>query len=79
MAVLTGWAVDDTGCRTPDKGTGFCVRISECKTMMKFLKCKKMFSEKEKEALRSYRCGFYQDEPKVCCNDEPITLGNLYL
>ncbi|KAK9737974.1 Trypsin [Popillia japonica] len=75
MAVLTGWAVDDTGCRTPDKGTGFCVRISECKTMMKFLKCKKMFSEKEKEALRSYRCGFYQDEPKVCCNDEPITLG----
>lgn len=73
--LVTGWAVDDDGCRTPDGGSGSCKRISECETMLQFINSKTVFSQKEQRALKSYRCGLYGDEWKVCCQNEPIDLG----
>ncbi|GJQ76778.1 hypothetical protein Trydic_g15618 [Trypoxylus dichotomus] len=68
------WAVDDDGCRTPDRGVGNCVVVTKCDTMLEFITSKQR-TEWEINALDSYRCGVYEGEPKVCCPTQPISLG----
>ncbi|KAH0999250.1 hypothetical protein HUJ04_006059, partial [Dendroctonus ponderosae] len=69
------WVVEDDGCRTPDRGTGNCIPITDCKPMLNVLqRVKRPISDAVMKRLQSYTCGSYGSSIKVCCPPSEIVL-----
>ncbi|KAJ8933243.1 hypothetical protein NQ314_014139, partial [Rhamnusium bicolor] len=65
----------DEGCRTPDRGVGDCIPLSECKPLTDFLKsASKPLSQNVINKLNSYTCSFEANSVKVCCPSTPINI-----
>ncbi|KAJ8933246.1 hypothetical protein NQ314_014142, partial [Rhamnusium bicolor] len=74
------WAVDDEGCRTPDRAVGNCILAKQCPSITNFLKmAPKPLPSYIKRKLRAYICNFSKGQVKVCCpeNRIPIQLSNM--
>ncbi|RZC43210.1 uncharacterized protein BDFB_002243, partial [Asbolus verrucosus] len=72
------WAIEDEGCRTPDRGVGTCITIYKCKPMMDLLEqVSQPIPSKVSNLLKSYHCGFDGNQPKVCCPNKPINVPGL--
>ncbi|XP_066157985.1 phenoloxidase-activating factor 3-like [Euwallacea fornicatus] len=66
---------DDNGCRTPNRGVGNCLPISECHSMLNFLKTLKMpISQVVSKSIQAYTCGVVENHVKVCCPLDPTEL-----
>ncbi|XP_066157604.1 phenoloxidase-activating factor 3-like isoform X1 [Euwallacea fornicatus] len=66
---------EDSGCRTPNRGVGNCLPVSECPTMLDVLsRIKRPISEVILKRIQAYTCGVAGGSIKVCCPSEPIEL-----
>lgn len=70
---LPEWAIEDDGCRTPDRGVGSCVPIRQCSHMVQFMsEIPKPYSNAVVSYLRRFQCGQEGNSIKVCCPSQPI-------
>ncbi|XP_066255147.1 transmembrane protease serine 9-like [Euwallacea similis] len=66
---------DDNGCRTPNKGVGNCLPLSECQSMLDVLTTlKKPISQDVLKRIQAYTCGVAGGTIKVCCPSQSIEL-----
>ncbi|XP_017773667.1 PREDICTED: serine protease easter-like isoform X1 [Nicrophorus vespilloides] len=71
--IFPEWAIDDDGCRTPDRGVGTCIPVHDCKHVVDFIeKSPKPLSAEDLKRLQSYQCGFSGKTIKVCCPKKAI-------
>jgi hypothetical protein len=76
--VFPEWAIEDDGCRTPDRGVGTCISIQSCKPMMDVLEVvPQPLPPKIVNLLKSYQCGYSGTDPKVCCPKTPIKIDGV--
>lgn len=67
------WAVDDDGCRTPDRGVGTCIPIRDCPPILDLLAdSPKPLPQRIVLYLRRFQCGVEDGAVKVCCPSGPI-------
>lgn len=60
------WAVEDSGCRTPDKGVGDCVPISDCQPMKDVLsRIQRPVPDAVLKKIQAYACGASRSGVKV--------------
>lgn len=65
--------MDDEGCRTPDRGVGTCLPINSCQPILDvFMESPRPMPDRLVEYLRSFQCGVFNGQAKVCCPDGPI-------
>lgn len=64
---VSGWAIDDEGCRTPDSGVGICIRITDCKIIYNYIEQTNDISDRITSEIKEYACGYDGDMVKVCC------------
>jgi secreted trypsin-like serine protease len=78
LVVQAQWAIEDDGCRTPDRGVGTCISIQSCKPMMDVLEVvPQPLPPKIVNLLKSYQCGYSGTDPKVCCPKTPIKIDGV--
>lgn len=69
------WAVQDEGCRTPDRGVGNCIAARDCKPMVDvLLSLKRPYSAFVVNRLNAYTCGYEDGALQVCCPSSPIKI-----
>ncbi|KAF2897099.1 hypothetical protein ILUMI_09080 [Ignelater luminosus] len=73
------WLVDDEGCRTPNRGVGTCIPIKECKPIVEYIQqaAQAKLSSSSIQLLQRYQCGFEGNSVKVCCPDDPNSIGKI--
>ena len=75
--ILTDWAIDDDGCRTPNKGVGSCIPIKQCQPILEIMLQVIPVPEYIANELQRYKCGFTKTSVKVCCPYDSESLDYL--